>query len=269
MWISCNLKTSSHTLSSEVFSVFQSGNANTRICIVSDNEMTISVRHIEAEDDKSLQIFHDAHHVINSFLIAFNVASMGFFYWKNIPQLCSIFSTSSDFDGANRVVSALIAEPEHHFENKVPLTKIDVKNAILVFGILAKESSFAIDNEYIKGILLLRMQFYDVNFRTEAFICFYKALEFFVTSRILKTNKLENELKDIQRGLEIIGMKKELYDEFKNIYIIRSSLAAHTQKEPRALTFDEVMKAKIFLDFVIHRTFVTKGHALMKARYEV
>lgn len=266
MWTSCNLETSSHTLPTEAFSVLQSSEANTRFRVLSENDLLISVRHAGPDTDTAIQKLHHAHQVVRTFLIAFNVASLGYFYWKSPPWLHPVLSTSSDLDGANRTDSALMAEPEHTFETRSPLTKQTVQNAILIFGILAREPSFALDTEYTKGILLLRMQFCDVNFRTEAFMCFYRALEYFIAARVLKVRKLTNELKDLQRGLAIVGLDGEMLDEFKQIYIIRSSQAAHTQMQPRILTFDEVMKAKIFLDFVIHKTFVAQGHALMQSR---
>ena len=268
MWISCTLETSSHTLSSEAFSVLQNSQANTRIRVLSETQMLISVRHPGPETDSSLERLHHAHQVIRTFLISFNVASIGYFYWTNAPWIHPVLSTTSDLDGADRSDDALIAKPEHNFEHKDPLTKLAVQNAILIFGIFAKESSVALDTEYTKGILLLRMQFCDINFRTEAFMCFYRALEFFVTSRLLKVKKLTNELKDIQRGLATVGLDGDVLDEFKQIYVIRSSLAAHTQIQPRSLTFDEVMKAKVFLDFVIHKTFVEQGTLLMQTRHD-
>lgn len=265
MWTSCTLETSSHTLSAEAFSVLQNSQANTRIRILSDAELVISVRHIGPETDSPVAKLHYAHQTIRTFVIALNVASIGFFYWKNAPWLHPVLSTSSDLNGANRADSALIAEPDHSFERRDPLTKRAVQNAILIFGMFAKEPSFSLDSEYTKGILLLRMQFCDVSFRTEAFMCFYRALELFVASRLLKVKKLTNELKDMQRGLSTVGLDGDVLDEFKQIYIIRSSLAAHSQVQPRELTFDEVMKAKVFLDFVIHKTFVAQGHALIQA----
>lgn len=228
--------------------------------------MRISVHYSGPETDSTLDKLHEAHHIIRTFLVSFNVASIGYFYWANAPWLHPILSTSSDLDGANSSDTALIAEPQHTFERRELLTKLAVQNAILIFGIFARERSFALDTEYVKGILLLRMQFCDIHFRTDAFMCFYRALEFFVASRLLKVKKLTNELKDLQRGLATIGLDGGVLDEFKQIYIIRSSLAAHTQTQPRAVTFDEVMKAKVFLDFVIHKTFVAQGNALMQVR---
>jgi hypothetical protein len=266
MWTSCTLETSSHTLSPGAFSVLERSEANTRIRVLSETELLISVRHIGPDTDTPIQKLHHAHQVIRTFVIGFNVASLGYFYWQNAPWLHPVLSISSDLEGSDRTESTLMAEPVHAFESRSALSSQIVQNAILIFGIFAKEPSIALGTEYTKGILLLRMQFCDVHSRTEAFMCFYRALEYFIASRVLKVRKLTNELKDMQRGLAIVGLDGEILDEFREIYVIRSSQAAHTQIQPRELTFDEVMKTKVFLDFVIHKTFVAQGHALMQAR---
>lgn len=265
MWTSCVLETSSSILSSEAFSALQESKANTQIVVLSESHLRISVRHVGPATDSQTMKLHHAHQVIRMFVIAFNVASLGYFYWKNGPWLHPVLTTSGSFDVAEGSDSALIAEPSNTFESKEPVSELTVQNAILIFGILAKEPNSTLDAEYTKGVLLLRMQFCDVHFRTEAFMCFYRALEYFVASRLLKVRKLTNELKDMQRGLAVAGLDPKLLDEFKEIYIIRSSQAAHSQILPRALAFDEVMKAKIFLDFVIHKTFVAKGNDIIMA----
>lgn len=266
MWTSCELQTSSHSLSQEAFSVFASSQGNTRIQVLSSSELRISVQHIGDASDSTLDKLAAAHHAIQLYLIALNVASLGYFYWKQAPWLHPVFTLSKELGGANATQSALIATPEHTYPAIEPVSKLMVQNAILVFGMLAKERTFALDSEYAKGLLLLRMRFANVHFRTEAFMCFYRALEYFIASRVLGLSKLSNELKDIQRGLELVGLGGILAKEFKEIYVLRSSQAAHTQVTPRDLTFDEVMKAKIFLDFVIHKTFVAQGNAIMQSK---
>jgi hypothetical protein len=94
-------------------------------------------------------------------------------------------------------------------------------------------------------------------------MCFWRALENFVGVRILKVTKLNNELRDLQRGLSIIGAPAELVAELKEVYITRSSQVAHAQTTVRDVTFDEVIKAKVFLDFVMYKTFKAQGVQLM------
>jgi hypothetical protein len=119
--------------------------------------------------------------------------------------------------------------------------------------------------EYTKGILLLRTNFSEITFFREAFMCFWRALENFVGTRILKVTKLKNELRDLQRGLIKIGLSSELDAEFKELYIIRSSQVAHAQTTVRDVTFDEVMKVKALLDFVMHKTFKPQGVQALEA----
>lgn len=265
MWTSCVVETSSHELTAEPFSLLANDQLNMRIRVLSESELLISVRHIGADNEAHIQKVHTAHQVIRMLLISLNVASLGYFYWKNAPWLHPILITSEDLAETNQANSALLAIPVHSFEKKSQITKLDAQNAILIFGILAKERTFDLDEEYTKGILLLRMQFCDVEFRREAFLCFYRALEYFIASRVLKVKKFTNELKDMQRGLASVGLKNIILDEFKEIYTIRSSQAAHSQITPRKITFEEVMKAKVFLDFVIHKTFVTQATEILRS----
>ena len=110
------------------------------------------------------------------------------------------------------------------------------------------------------------MDFAEINFRREAFMCFYRAFEHFIASRILKVSKLGNELKDLQRGLRKITQSQEIIDEFRLIYTIRSSQAAHSQIKQREITLEEVLKAKVFLDIVMHTEFKREANAEMLAR---
>jgi len=110
------------------------------------------------------------------------------------------------------------------------------------------------------------MNFCDIDFRREAFLCFYRGLENFVVTRILRVNKLRNELRDLQRALAQVGASPEAIDELRELYTTRSSQVAHAQVSPRELSFEEVMKAKLFLDFAMHKTFKAQGVKLMEAQ---
>lgn len=45
-----------------------------------------------------------------------------------------------------------------------------------------------------------------------------------------------------------------------------SSQVAHSQIDQREITFDEVMKAKVFFDFIMHKTFKAQANQIMEAR---
>jgi hypothetical protein len=142
---------------------------------------------------------------------------------------------------------------------------LDVQNAAIIFGMIAQEKDEAMVTEYTKGLLLLRANFLEINFFRDAFMCFWRALENFVGTRVLKVTRLKNELRDLQHGLGIIGASSELVAELKELYSTRSSQGAHAQTTVRDVTFDEVMKVKAFLDFVTHKTFKAQGVQSLEA----
>ena len=97
-------------------------------------------------------------------------------------------------------------------------------------------------------------------------MCFYRALEHFVAARIFGITKLRNELRDLQRGLAKLSAGEELLHELREVYSIRSSQVAHSQIGQREITLDEVRKTKVFLDFIIHKTFKQQANHIMESR---
>lgn len=265
MWISCCIRSESHTLSEPAFRLLQSAESNIRVKRVRERDFVISVRALVESDSEAAQLHH-GHHVINAFLIALNVAALGSFYWNNDPWVHPVLTVADDHEGTNSHEGALIVRSDTEYEELKPIEERDIHDAILVFGIVAREESRVLTGEYCRGLLLLRMNFYDLNFRREAFLCFYRALEHFVAARILGVKRLQNELRDLQRGLSKVGASKELLDELRSLYAIRSSQVAHSQIGQRELTFDEVLKIKVFLDFVMHKTFKEQANQIMQAR---
>lgn len=258
MWISCRIRSDSHTLSETVFRLFQSNTSNIRIHRVQENDFVVSVQTYDDTEPESIQIYK-GYHIINAMIISLNVGSLGGFYWYDDPWVHPVLTLTDDLTGKNPRSTALIMPSDTKFEKLSPLEESDIQNVALIFGILAQEKSNIITDEYCRGLLLLRMNFYEINFRREAFLCFYRAFENFVTMRILNIPKLNNELKDLQQGLSKVGASQELIEELKELYIIRSSQIAHSQIDQRDISLDEVMKIKIFLDFIIHKTFKTQA----------
>jgi hypothetical protein len=239
--------------------------ANLRVHNVSADRFELFVRALDNFDANPGASFHHSHQVIRSFLVALNVSSFGCFYWADEPWVHPTLHQSEGIGGPVRGLSALIARPEKPDFDLRDLTAQEVQNAIIIFGVLAREKTLHLESEYAKGILLLRMGFCELTFRREAFLCFYRALENFITGRILKTDKLENELRDLQRGLTSVGTSQEVMDEFKEIYRIRSSQVAHAQLESREITLEEVLKIKVFVDFIVHKTLKAQGVQMLEA----
>jgi hypothetical protein len=262
VWISCRVRSDSHTLSEPPFRLFQSTESNIRISHVRQRDFVVSVRALEESDPEPAQLHH-GHHVLNAILISLNVAALGSFYWNEDPWVHPVLTIADDFEGTNARGGALVIRSDTTYEELKPIEDQDLYNTALIFGIVAREESKVLIGEYCRGLLLLRMNFYELNFRREAFLCFYRALEHFVAARILGVKKLKNELRDLQRGLAKVGASAAILDELREVYSIRSSQVAHSQIGQREITLDEVLKTKIFLDFIMHKTFKEQANRIM------
>ena len=264
MWVSCRIGTASHSLNELAFRVLQLPESNIRVSDVKDNNFRIAFGGFVEKNAPERSKVHHAHNATRAFLVALNVATIGMFYWASDPWVHPIYGVSDGPDLPPIRHGALVVHPFQKFEEIKEITDLDVQNALIIFGMLAKEKSPTLESEYAKGLLLLRMNFYELNFCREAFMCFWRALENFVAARILRVTKLKNELRDFQRALTTIGASDGLVNELKEVYVVRSSQAAHAQVAVRDITFDEAMKAKVFLDFVMHKTFKAQGVKLLE-----
>lgn len=267
MWVSCRIRSESHTLSDQPFRLFQTTESNIRVHDVNERDFVLSVRIRNEADSEHIQLHH-GNNLIRTFLIALNVGALGSFYWYDDPWVHPVLTVRDDFASSAHRMTALVVESSTAYEELVPLVESNVYNVGLVFGILARETSMVLTGEYCRGLLLLRMNFYDLNFRKEAFMCFYRALEHFVAARLLGVKRLSNELRDLKRGLAGLTKDQALIDELNEVYKVRSSQIAHSQTNQREITFDEVMKAKVFLDFVMHKKFKSDANQLLASRSE-
>jgi hypothetical protein len=266
MWISCRVRSDSHTFSETPFRVFQSTESTIRIHQVRERDFLVSVGGFADSAPEQLRLLQ-AHHAINAIIIAFNVGTVGNFYWHTDPWVHPVLTMGDDLEGTNERSSALVVPSDTEHIEARELSDGDVVNAALVFGIVARETSTAVTGEYCRGLLLLRMNFGSLNFRKEAFMCFYRALEHFVASRILGIPKLKNELRDMKRAIvKLAPSLPGILDELENLYILRSSQVAHSQNEQRDISTDEVLKIKIFLDLVVHQTFKPRANEMLAAR---
>ena len=211
---------------------------------------------------------HHAHHVIKAIVLALNVGSLGHFYWEDGPWAHPRLTITDDLEGKNpRNFSILTQADSPSFGELRAFSQQDELRVILVFGVFARGSAHVLENEYCRGLLLHRMQYCEIDFRRDAFMCFYRVLEHFVTRRILGTPRLQNELKDIQSCVRNLGFGEMLVDEMRELYAIRSSQTAHAQNTPRTITIDEVMKIKIYVDGLLNKTLLAEGGDLMKNKF--
>ena len=265
MWVSSRIRTDSHILTSEPFRLFQLDKSNIRIHGVCEHDFVLSVRPLHEDAPEPAQI-HDCHRVIAAMLIALNIGALGTFTFDRDPWVHPILTVADDLDGLGSRTAALVVEPETTYPKRQQITERDVENCALVFGIVARERTPILTGEYLRGLLLMRMNVLELNFRRESFLCFYRALEHFAVNRILKIRKLSNELRDLQRALRTLTDNDELIEELRTVYRIRSSQVAHSQNNQVEVTQDDLLKTKVFLDFVMHKTFKEEANAAMSAR---
>lgn len=265
MWISCRIRSESHTLTEAPFKLFLMEESNIRVHNVQQQDLVISFRSHDSSLPEAEQLHH-AHNGICAFLVALNAGSLGTFYWHDEPWAHPVLHVAEDLRDKNKRGAALVVRSNNAYEDLRPIAEQDLYNSVLIFGIVARETSKVLTGEYCRGLVLLRLNFYDLNFRREAFLCFYRALEHFVAVRILGVRRLTNELAQLKQGLRQIGASHDLADELRDVYAIRSSQVAHAQGPQRDVTLDEVLKTKVFLDFVMHKVFKQQGNEAMAAR---
>ena len=245
--------------------MFQLDASNIRIHSVREDSLVISVRPLHTEAPEPVQL-HDCYRVIMAMLIAMNVGALGMFTLAKDPWAHPVLTISDDLDGKEARTAALVVQADTAYAERRQITEVDVENTALVFGIVARERTPVLTGEYCRGLLLTRMHLLDLNFRREAFLCFYRALEHFATYRILKVKKLSNELRDMQRAIRTLTNDQELIDEFQTVYRIRSSQVAHSQVAQQDVTQDDLLKTKVFLDFIMHKTFKSEANNALADR---
>ncbi|MDF1817247.1 MAG: hypothetical protein P1U54_01255 [Immundisolibacteraceae bacterium] len=267
MWISSPVCSDSHILKPESFQLFQRDDSNIRIHEVRKHDFVLSVRPLHENAPESAQI-HDCHRVISSMLVALNTGVIGTFRFSQDPWAHLVLNVREELKGSSSRTTALIVDPDTEYSERKDITEHNVKNCALIFGIIARESTSVLTGEYLRGLLLMRMNVLELNFRRESFLCFYRALEHFAANRILKVTKLSNELRDLQRALRKLTDDDELIGELQNVYRIRSSQVAHSQNDQEDISLDDLLKTKVFLDFVIHKTFKKEANEAILKRAE-
>ncbi len=219
MWVSCRIRSDSHTLTETPFKLFLMEESNIRVHHVRERDFVLSFRAHDESISEAEQIHH-AHNGVCAFLVALNAGAIGSFYWYDDPWVHPVLHIADDLRGKNLRGASLVVKNDTTYEELKPIEYQDLYNTALIFGIVAQEKSKVLIGEYCRGLVLLRMNFYDLNFRREAFLCFYRALEHFVAVRILGVKCLTKELAQLKQGLKQIGMSQELADELREVYSI-------------------------------------------------
>jgi hypothetical protein len=252
------VKSHSHILDKSAFSVLMSEQLLTRVFNVTRDSFKVEV--IMTEDMKKINTdyFGYAFGVSSSFLVALNIAALGHFTWtvgNRMFWYCEHIGPSGKPEQVFMNSKDLIFPTE-----KRNLSEGEVKNSMIIFGSLLRDTDQNFRKEYLKGVIHLNAGFGDLVFSREAFANFYRSFEYFITTRVLKKKKLENELKDLKQGIRSLGLSDEFCEEFGNLYKIRSEQVMHAQRGPKNMDIEDVLKIKVFTDYALHTYYRTKAN---------
>jgi hypothetical protein len=199
-----------------------------------------------------------SHVCISAFIMALNIASLGYFTWDWYGFSVSKYKVYNPIRQEKILMFPLqMKERKEYFTGSIKeITEKEIRNALKYFGVLAKEEkNTKIREEYIKGILHLSLTFFDIDFCKEAFYNFYRCFENTVTNKVLQVKKLDKEVKDIEKAINKVGLGEILSKQFKSSYLTRSNQVMHAQKKQVNITFDDVYAIKICLDALLFKVF--------------
>lgn len=207
--------------------------------------------------DKNSDLYneHHDHHcsiMFNCFLAALNISSLGLFSWHDGAEINPILLRSSE----QQKVLTISQDHKQEYTEIRELTELEIHNALILFPALSKPNEKVILDEYLKGVMHLNINFYDINFHREAFGNFYRVIEFIATNRILGKRKLKNELFELESVFKDYGIDSTLLAAFKEVYIKRGSQVMHAQLQPESISFDDVLIAKAFSDILLTKYYI-------------
>jgi flagellin-specific chaperone FliS len=195
-----------------------------------------------------------AHLCFSNFIMALNIATLGNFIWNPAGYPFPLYRFIDPQNRERKINMALrmVKQKEKDIRD---ITKAEIRNTALLYGALCKEDDLNVRKEYIKGILHLSSDFFDIDFYKEAFGNFYRSFERFSTERILKVKKLTNELKDLQKVIKDLGFGDNIADEFHHLYELRCNQIMHAQKKQFEMKIDDALKMKTILDAILHKVY--------------
>ena len=251
-----------HRLTENSFEYFMKPNLRLQVSNVTERSFIVSCYRVQT--DTRLDTFYaKSHDIISYFLIAINVATLGHFTWdfRFVSPAPYLFVDAHEEN--NRF---LFAEAAKYVSSEDPmeLSKTLVWRTLQLFLALGKERDQRLKAEYIKGLYNFHNGFFDIEFRNEAFSNFYKAFEFFCTVKMLGTNKLRNEKKQLRAVLSEFGFKEPVLEEFDKIYMIRCNQAMHAQRGLESIDNEAIVRIKIFLDSIMHKYYQPIWESVLK-----
>lgn len=229
--------------------------------IVSDVKEKSFLLTVKNKSSKCTDIRHFidfSHASISTFIIALNIACLGYFTWDWYGFLVPRYEVYNPI--RQNKITILPLQMEYRKEcfigNITEITEKEIRRTCKYFGVLIKDKKISkIREEYIKGILHLSLTFSDIDFRKEAFYNFYRCFENIVTNKVLQVKKLDKEVKNIEKAINKVGLGKILTKQFKSIYVIRSNQVMHAQKKQVNISLDDVYAIKLYLDALLFKVF--------------
>lgn len=235
-----------------------SGNGPFIVSDVKEKSFLLTVTN-KSSNCTDIEHFNALSHVsISAFIIALNIASLGYFTWDWYGFSVPRYEVYNPISEKKRLIFPLqMKYRKEYFEGSIKeITEKEIRNACKYFGVLAKEEKISIiREEYIKGILHLSLTFFDIDFCKEAFFNFYRCFENIVTNKVLQVKKLDKELKNFEKAINKVGLGKIFAKQFKSSYLIRSNQVMHAQKKQINITIDDVYAIKICLDALLFKVF--------------
>ena len=252
--ITCSVRSYSHRLNNEAFSFLMSGDKNIFVTEVKEKSFLLSCVN-ERADYKTVEHFAlIAHFCFSNFIMALNIATLGRFTWDlgiSALPMYKLVGPQNEED-TKTILLQMVKKKDNDI---IDITKNEIQNTALLYGALAKEKESNVRKEYLKGILHLSLDFFDIDFHREAFGNFYRSFENFTTERILKVRKLTNELKQMQKVIIDFGLGNNVAEEFHCLYQLRSNQIMHAQKKQVEIKMDDVLNIKAILDFILHKVY--------------
>lgn len=252
--LECSVRSYSHKLSENAISLLMSGKTNIYVKHVKEKTFTLGCIN-EPKISRRIEEFAPIAHIcFSNYIIALNIATLGHFFWNWIGVPLSLYrfiDQQNPKHGAN-IVLRIMKQKEKEIEE---ITAKEIQKSALLYGALCKEDNPNVRKEYIKGIMHLSFEFFDIDFYKEAFGNFYRSFENFATERILKASKLNNELKDLQRVIINLGLGNDIAGEFGRLYKLRCNQIMHAQKKQVEIEINDALKMKTIQDVVLHKVY--------------
>jgi hypothetical protein len=261
--ITCSIQSFSHNLNKKAFQSLMTDETDITVSKVKKRSFLLHCVN-RSSGCKTIEKFSVIAHIsFSNFLMALNIATLGHFTW-NWGASPSLFYQCFD-PGKAKGRSIISLQRMRREESDIrDISETQVNNAKLLFIALSFERESNVRKEYIKGILHLSLDLFDIDFNREAFVNFYRSFESLATKRILNVDKLKNELKELQRAIGKYDTKGKIAEEFAYLYRLRSTQIMHSQKKQLNIKLEDVLKMKVVLDFILHKIYQPEWEKVMR-----